>query len=88
MANDPGIDFVLTIPPEEFKEIKAGNKCFEIKRNDEYFQVGHRLLLQGCTKLGLTGRTLLVEVAYVTNYGQKKGFVVFGFKKCRKPSGK
>lgn len=67
------IDYELTIPSEEFEEIRVGNKLFEIKRNDEYFQVGHLLLLKDQSETGLTGKTLLVEVTYVTNYGQKKG---------------
>lgn len=82
------IDYELTIPSEEFEEIRVKNKLFEIKRNDEYFQVGHLLLLKEQSETGLTGRTLSVEVTYVTNYGQKKGFVVFGFKMRKKPAKK
>lgn len=78
--------------PEYWAEVAAGNKTFEIRKNDRNFKVGDHLLLQeydpfseefdhGFTS-GYSGRSVLCEVTYIlSNYSAvKDGYVVMGIK--------
>lgn len=73
----------LKILPCYFLAVLDGRKRFEIRFNDDRgFQPGDKIILNEITdKFGVeTGRRLGGEITYITNYQQKDGFVVFGFK--------
>ena len=66
--------------PEYYQAVLDKKKTFEIRKNDRNFQVGDHLCLQEWnpeTK-DYTGRWLIREVTYITDYGQPDGQVVMG----------
>ncbi|NOY61769.1 MAG: DUF3850 domain-containing protein [Gammaproteobacteria bacterium] len=80
----------LKIYPVYFKAVEQGIKRFEIRDNSNRgFQKGDLIELiecdpeQSCESADgyelMTGNKLMAEISYVTNYEQKKNFVVFGF---------
>lgn len=77
----------LKILPAYFEAVLNGDKTFEIRDNrDRGFQKGDTVVLLE-TAMGprgptFSGRELERQVTYVTNYGQKDGFVVFGMSSC------
>ena len=79
---------VLKIHPSFFAAIERGDKRFEIRKNhDRGFQRGDVVHLQEYDpQKGLiephhyTGRELLTEITYVSDYDQPPNQVVFGFK--------
>jgi len=74
------IEHELKTLPKFFKVIEDGQKTFEIRKNDRNFQVGDVVILKEfSSSKGYTGRELIITITYVTNYRQKKGYVVFGF---------
>lgn len=72
----------LKILPEYFKAQKAGKKNFEIRKNDRNYQIGDWLLLKEYNPKikEFTGRKVMVEITYITDYQQKNGYVVLGTK--------
>jgi len=66
----------LKILNEYFEGVNEGLKTFEIRKNDRNFQVGDFLLLKEYTGEQFTGREILQQVTYMTNYEQKEGYVV------------
>ncbi|ELT8921902.1 DUF3850 domain-containing protein [Enterococcus faecalis] len=76
----------LKINQEYFTPVLQGIKNFEIRFNDRNYSVGDTVLLREIESesKSYTGREIAVEIIYITNYEQKEGFVVFGFKKIRK----
>jgi ASC-1-like (ASCH) protein len=73
----------LKIWPEYFEAVRSGKKTFEIRKNDHGFQVNDLLLLQEYNPKTqeYTGRELLVEVTYITDFGQPKNQVVMSIVK-------
>ncbi len=71
----------LKILPEYFKEVIAGNKTFEIRKNDRNFQVGDLVLLREYVDNEYTKELLGVRITYITNYAQKDDYIVFSFVK-------
>lgn len=73
----------LKIDTVFFYAVTSGRKTFEIRQNDRGYAVGDRLLLQEyATNLGVyIGGEILVEVTYITGYGQPEGQVVMAIKK-------
>ena len=69
----------LKILPEYFEQVIAGNKPFEIRRNDRYYRVGDKLLLKEWDNK-YTGRQTLWNITYITNYAQKENYVVIGMR--------
>ena len=65
-----------------YAEVEAGRKTFEIRWNDRDYCVGDVLLLKEWDHLadGYTGRELRRTVTYITDWEQKRGFVVMGLK--------
>jgi len=71
----------LKTMPCYFDAVLAGEKQFEIRFNDDRgFQKGDEVTLMEYDSPCMTGRECVVEITFVTNYQQKTGFVVFGFK--------
>lgn len=68
----------LKIQPEYFKEVYAGKKSFEIRKNDRNFQVGDMLMLQEYLpeSNSYTGRVVERKVTYITDYAQVDDYVV------------
>ncbi|MCQ8182205.1 DUF3850 domain-containing protein [Methylomonas sp. SURF-1] len=73
-----------------FEAVLSGDKLFEIRDNrDRGFQKGDSVMLweydpdlwnESDKEYGMpTGRHLILDITYVTNFEQKPGFVVFGF---------
>jgi len=68
----------LKILPEYFRDVVAGRKRFEIRRDDRGIMEGDSLTLREFDGLNYTGRRVGVVVSYRTTFEQKPGFVVFG----------
>ncbi|MEC1440531.1 DUF3850 domain-containing protein [Bacillus sonorensis] len=68
----------LKILPEYFDYVYSGEKSFEIRRNDRGFKVGDLLELHEYIpeKNEFTGRVVVREVTYMTDYAQKENYVV------------
>jgi hypothetical protein len=77
----------LKILAPYFQAILDGSKMFEVRDNaDRGFQKGDTVLLQElngpCNSMfppAYSGRSLLIEITYVTNWEQKPNYVVFSF---------
>jgi ASC-1-like (ASCH) protein len=69
--------------PEYFEAVLSGKKTFEIRKNDRDYQVNDLLLLQKYNPKTneYTGRELLVEVTYITDFGQPDNQVVMSIAK-------
>jgi ASC-1-like (ASCH) protein len=73
----------LKIWPEYFEAVLSGKKTFEIRKNDRGFRVNDLLLLQEYSPKTeeYTGRELLVQVTYITDFGQPDNQVVMSIVK-------
>lgn len=72
----------LKVYPKYFKALWRGDKTFEIRLNDRNFEERDEILLQENTDgshEGYTGREIGGFITYLTDYEQKKGYVVFSF---------
>ncbi|GGC94841.1 DUF3850 domain-containing protein [Enterococcus wangshanyuanii] len=69
--------------PEFFEATLAGEKPFEIRKNDRGFQKGDLVILKEFDGENYTGRQVLGEIIYVTPYGQIDNHVVFSYKRKR-----
>lgn len=67
-----------------FQEVLDGRKLFEIRRNDRDFKLGDHLHLIEVEAEDLTakktGRELVVEVLYMTDFAQQGDYVVMSIK--------
>ena len=77
----------LKIKEEYAKEKDLGNKMFEIRKNDKDFKVGDFVRYIVVNDDGIITENeneclenKLFEITYITDYEQKRGFVVFGEK--------
>jgi hypothetical protein len=80
----------LKIYPVFFSAVSDGDKWFEIRKNDRGYQKGDSVTLreydpglwnQDTQAYGAyTGKAAVAVITYVTNYEQRPGFVVFGFR--------
>ncbi|MGG1362679.1 RNA-binding protein [Bacillus amyloliquefaciens] len=70
----------LKILPEYFEALKDGRKTFEIRHDDRGFKERDTLSLNEWQD-GYTGRSIEVDVTYITNFQQQPGNVVLGIKK-------
>ena len=68
----------LKIAPRYMQAQLAGIKNFEIRKNDRDYKVGDRLWLREWDGQDYTGRKVTVYVTYITDYGQRDGYVVLG----------
>ena len=74
----------LKILPAYYSAVRSGDKSFEVRDNsDRGFQKGDRVVF---IEFGVKEKrkNIYAEITYVTNYHQKKDYVVFGFKKLGK----
>lgn len=67
-----------------YEAVVSGDKCFEIRYNgDRGFQKGDYIELveisPAVNEDKETGRRILARITYVTNFNQRKDWVVFGF---------
>ena len=67
----------LKISSRYFDAVTSGSKTFEIRYNDRSFCVGDEVLLREFEQGNYTGREYEARIAYITDYEQKPGFVVF-----------
>ena len=73
----------LKIIKEYYEKIITGEKTFEIRNNDRKFLVGDRLQLDEWHQndpIPYSGRSCIVEVAYITDWNQRGDYVVMGIK--------
>lgn len=80
----------LKVWPEFFDEIMAGNKTFEIRYNDRDYRVGDLLVLREFQPYAhepvehpdgyFTGLQVARVVRYMTDFEQRPGYVVMGFR--------
>ncbi|MCF6418630.1 MAG: DUF3850 domain-containing protein [Furfurilactobacillus sp.] len=72
----------LKILPQYFSAVLSGDKTFEIRNNDRNFQVGDFVLLKefDINENHYTGKSVKVQIKYLTDYKQNYGYVVFSFK--------
>lgn len=72
----------LKILSEYFQMQLESKKNFEIRKNDRNYHVGDLLILKEYDPRTrrLSGRYMIVEITYITNYMQKDGYVVLGTK--------
>jgi len=73
----------LTIWPDSFSAVASGAKPFDVRKNDQNFQVGDALLLRELnpTTHEYTGQTLLRWVSHVVpgnTFGVEAGWCVLG----------
>src|SRR5699024_985182 len=71
----------IKIKPEYIKEVAKGKKTIEIRKNDRNYQVGDKIILMEFDGQTYTGNEIVAEITYITDYEQKKGYVVFAFVK-------
>lgn len=72
----------LKIDKLYFEDILSNNKKFEIRYNDRNFKINDKVILKEIDLYRqFTGREVEVKIIYLTDYEQKKGYVVFGFEK-------
>lgn len=70
--------------PAYFKEVKSGNKTFEVRKNDRGFEVGDILVLQEYCNVTnkFTGNKIVKEISYIlddSNYCKDR-YIVMGLK--------
>ena len=71
----------LKIHPKYYSELKSGNKTFEIRKNDRDFQEGDEVKFSEWADGHFThAPPLWGNIGYITNFEQKKGYVVFSVK--------
>ncbi|PFJ21942.1 RNA-binding protein [Bacillus anthracis] len=65
-----------------FEPVLKRIKTFEIRKNDRDFHVGDTINLNEWDneRKEYTGRSVAIEILYITDYEQKEGYVVFSFK--------
>lgn len=71
----------LKILPEYFLAAYNEIKQFEIRKNDRDFKVGDYVILKEFDGEEFTGEKIHGRITYITNFEQKKGYVVFGWRR-------
>lgn len=64
------------------EQIIAGNKTFEIRKNDRDFQVGDRVVLKEYPKVGDSAREVVKRIGYISTFEQMPGYCVFSLLEC------
>ena len=72
------------IPPWYFEAVRNGSKTFEIRKDEDGFEVGDHIILCEWSGTAYTGFTLEAEVTYILRdaeqYGLMPGFCILGIK--------
>ena len=72
------------ILPKYFKEVYAGNKRFELRKDEDNIQVGDRLWLREWNGKRYTGNGYITTVTYVLRnvpeYGLAEGYCIIGWR--------
>ena len=78
----------LKILPEYFDEVALYKKTFEIRKDEDGFEVGDHIILCEWSGTSYTGFTLEAEVTYILRdaeqYGLMPGFCILGIKVLEK----
>ncbi|MEF7566023.1 DUF3850 domain-containing protein [Bacillus infantis] len=76
------VNHQLKTHPEYFEAVNQGLKTFEIRKNDRGFKVGDPLLLREYSPQhkAFTGRAIMANIIYMTDFEQKEDYVVLGIK--------
>lgn len=71
----------IKIAPVYFAKVVDKSKRCEIRNNDRKYKVGDLVVLMEYDeeKDIFSGRTVTVEITYITTYEQKRNMVVFSF---------
>lgn len=75
---------VLKLRKNYYDDVESGLKSFEIRKNDRSYRVGDVLVLQEVETTGkeltyqYTGREILKQVVYMTDFMQRDLYVVLG----------
>lgn len=74
----------LKTDPEFFEDVAAGNKGFEVRKNDRPYKVSDFLALNEWKDKAYTGQFVLMKIVYILNDPQycKEGYVILGLKPC------
>lgn len=74
------IDHNIKIQPQYFDAVLSGDKPFEIRYNDREYKQGHIVVLHeyDSKHSHYTGRRVKATIGTVSNYAQRKDWVVFG----------
>ena len=79
----------IKIDENHLRDVNSGEKTFEVRCDDREYEVDDIVIMHGFDRsastpddLRYSGRIAVTQITYVTKYMQKKGFVVFGFKKA------
>ena len=78
MSNEPKATHEIKCWPEFFNPAYLGDKPFEIRLNDRDFKVGDTILLREYDnkKDRFTGDWVFQKITYITDFKQKRGYVV------------
>ena len=80
MSGSEVIRHEVKILPEFFRSIIEGDKTFEIRYDgDRGYQKGDLVNMREHDRGTYSGRRAVVRIKYVSSYGQKDNWVVFGF---------
>jgi len=81
---------VLKCWTQYFQAVKAGMKPFEIRLNDRDYRTGDTLVLKEFIPMGeqigggqFTGDEIIRNISYMTDWEQKRGYVVIGIPDLR-----
>lgn len=68
----------LKIDSKYYCDIVSGVKTFEIRKNDRNYKLKDLLFLNEYEDGKATGKWILKEICYMTDYAQQEGYVVLG----------
>ncbi|WP_348922155.1 DUF3850 domain-containing protein [Enterococcus rotai] len=72
---------IIKTLPVFFEASLEGIKPFEIRKNDRGYEVGDFVRLREFDGGKLTGREIVGEITYLTDYEQKEDYIVFGYER-------
>lgn len=74
----------LKIRPDFFKAVSAGEKKFEIRKNDRDFNVGDFLVLREYAENAYTGKQAIFKITYILADPEflMPGYVAFSIQHC------
>lgn len=75
------MNHTLKMWPQYFQVAWVGDKPFEIRKNDRNFKERDEITLSEYDPIedAYTGREIDGVINYITNFAQKKGYIVFSY---------